>query len=94
MKYAISFLITMNAWCAPIRVFYEGQTAYAERMKLTLIQGYSIPEDLIQTQKVGNCSELKEQGKLDICLNRNGDLLLVSVDRQFVSESLKIFRAP
>ncbi|HXH74789.1 MAG TPA: hypothetical protein VNJ08_07470 [Bacteriovoracaceae bacterium] len=94
MKYVISLLITMNAWATPIRVFHEGEARYAEGIKTTMKFEYSLPDDLIHIEQVKSCSELVVRGKLDLCLKSNGDLLVVSVDREFVSESLKIFRAP
>ena len=59
-----------------------------------LMTDYLIPEELITFKITRNCEELKGVGKLDLCLKNNGDLLMVSVDREFINESLKVFQAP
>lgn len=94
MKYAISFFFVLSAQAAPIKVFYEEERPHARLMKEVLIRDYKIPEDLIEIRKTRGCEDLTGKGKLDLCLKNNGDLILVSVDRGFVNESLKIFRAP
>lgn len=98
MKFVISFIAmvftAVNAMAAPIQIFYEQEPVRAEWVKDIFVETYQIPEDLIALKAVGNCDELRERGKLDLCLNNNGDLLIVSVDRGFISESLKIFQAP
>ncbi len=98
MKFIINFIalagISANVMAAPIQVFYEEEPSRAQIVKDIFTEGYQIPEDLIVLKKVAKCDELDERGKLDLCLNNNGDLLIVSVDRGFISESLKIFQAP
>jgi len=97
MKFVISFIwlcSVVSAFAAPIQVFYEEEPSRAQMVKDIFTGVYHIPEDLIDLKKIANCDVLKEKGKLDLCLNNNGDLLVVSVDRGFVSESLKIFQAP
>lgn len=98
MKFVISLVAmafaTSNALAAPIRIFYEQEVSNAQSVKEIFISQYQIPEDLIDLKEVPKCSALKERGKLDLCLKNNGDLLIVSVDRTFISESLKIFVAP
>jgi len=98
MKFVISF-ITLASMAtttigAPIQIFYEKEPERAQIVKDIFSNDYQIPEDLIALIKVVKCDDLVEKGKLDLCLNNNGDLLVVSVDRGFISESLKIFRAP
>ena len=97
MKLGISFLlwsISSIAVAGPIKIFYESDSNRAEVVKEIFTKTYHIPEDLIALREVPSCEGLKEKGKLNLCLNDNGDLLIVSVDSGFVSESLKIFRAP
>jgi hypothetical protein len=98
MKFVISFIalacFAYSAMAAPIHVFYEEEPSRAQIVKGIFIESYQIPEDLIDLKRITNCDELNEKGKLDLCLNNNGDLLIVSVDRGFISESLKIFQAP
>ena len=97
MKFVISFLITLsalNACASPIHVYHEVDFTEADRYRDLLTTEYQIPEDLILMKTTQNCDGLKGEGKLDLCLKNNGDLLMVSVDRTFINESLKVFRAP
>lgn len=94
MKYVISLLLTTTVYANPVRIFYEGGPQFAEKIREYLVQQYFIPQDLIGTMRVTECEGLIERGKLDLCLKTNGDLLLVSIDHDFVSESLIIFRTP
>lgn len=94
MKYAISLLFCLNTWASPIQVFFEEDATEAQMMKTIFMKDYKIPEDLIDLIQVRNCEALTERGKLDLCIKSNGDLTVVSVDHEFVSESLRIFRAP
>lgn len=94
MKFAISLLITFPVFASPIRIFHEKKLESAEIVRGIFLQQYSIPEELIVMTEVTSCEELKGKGKLDLCLKNNGDLLVVSVDRGFIDESLKIFQAP
>jgi hypothetical protein len=94
LKYSISFFLTLNVFASPIRLFHEQNPEKAQIVKQIFIGDYKIPEELIAIKPVGNCGSLSKRGKLDLCLKNNGDLIVVSVDRGFVSESLKIFQAP
>lgn len=94
MKFAISLFICLPVYASPIRIFHEKETERAQVVREIFLQQYLIPEDLIAMKEVSSCEELKGQGKLDLCLKNNGDLLVVSVDPGFVHESLKIFQAP
>lgn len=94
MKFVISLLFSMNAYASPIHVFYEGQDEDARIYREILVKEYMIPEDLIKVRSTKTCEGMKPEGKLDLCLKNNGDLYMVSVDREFINESLKVFRAP
>jgi hypothetical protein len=94
MKYIISFFITLNCYSAPIRIFHEQHHEFAHAIKTIMVRDYLIPEELIEMKSIEDCTKLNRKGKLDLCLKNNGDLKLVSVDREFVNDSLKIFRAP
>lgn len=94
MKFVISFLLTLNAYASPINVFHEGEDKDAKIYREILINDYLIPEDLIGIRNIQKCEKMKPAGKLDFCLKNNGDLIMVSVDREFINESLKVFRAP
>lgn len=95
MKFAISLLLlSVSTFASPIKIYHEDNVDHAVAIKDTLTQGYFIPEDLMSLQVARRCEDLIEGGKLDLCLKNNGDLIVVSVDREFVNESLKVFRAP
>jgi hypothetical protein len=97
MKFGISLiflLMSIGATASPIQVFFEEDSTRANWVKEIFIESYNIPEELISLKEVKKCEDLKTKGRLDLCLNNNGDLLVVSVDRGFISESLKIFQAP
>ena len=94
MKFVISLFISFSACASPIHLFYEGDQENALIYKEIMMKDYLIPEELIKVREALICEKLKPVGKLDVCLKSNGDLYLVSVDRDFVNESLKVFRAP
>lgn len=93
MKFFISYLITFSCWASPINIFHEGPINEAEALKSILTLDYQVPEELIHLNRIDICETMKPIGKLDMCLKNNGDLYMVSVDREFIDESLKVFRA-
>ncbi len=93
MKYVISLFISLSVCASPIHLYYETNSMEANMLKDILINDYQIPEELISLKGIRECDEVKGGGKLDLCLKNNGDLLMVSVDRNFVNESLKVFKA-
>lgn len=94
MKFVISFLFFASAYASPIQVYFESDSTQAKMLKDILITDYQIPEELITMKKIKECEGIKTSGKLELCLKNNGDLLVVSVDRHFINESLKVFQAP
>jgi hypothetical protein len=97
MKFVISFLFLLASAAQasrPIIVYYELESTRAHWVKDIFTETYRIPEDLIALKNTTNCLTEKGQGQLNLCLNKNGDLEVVSVDRAFINESLKIFVAP
>lgn len=92
-KFIISVLISTPLFAAEINLFHENNEYGIEEIKETLQSRYFIPNELIEKIEVQNCERVRQTGKLDLCLKNNGDLVLVSVDRRFVNESLKAFRA-
>lgn len=92
-KFIISILISTPLQAAEINLFHEGNESGIEEIKEILNSRYFIPDELIKKIPTQNCEGLIKRGKLDLCLKNNGDLILVSVDRRFVNESLKAFRA-
>ena len=94
MKYIISFAIIISSKVVanPINFFFEGKASEAKIYKRILIKNYLIPKELISLTKVKNCQEEKTRGKMDLCIKNNGDLYWVSVDDEFVNESLKVFQ--
>lgn len=94
MKYVISLFLSLSLHASPIYLFHEDNLVDAQIYKEIMIRDYYIPEELISLMKSQNCEDQKSAGKLDLCLKNNGDLYVVSVDRGFINESLKIFQAP
>lgn len=95
MKFVISFFfLSLSAHSFPIHLYHEDNVSEAGMYKDILMKDYLIPEELISVRTINNCEVQKAEGKLDLCLKNNGDLLMVSVDRAFINESLKIFQAP
>ncbi len=95
MKFLISILLTLEvALAAPINISYEGEREDAQIYLKIFEEDYLIPRELIGLIPAEDCGKVKVQGKIDLCINDNGDLLVVSVDRAFIEESLKVFRAP
>lgn len=94
MKFVISLFFTTSIFANPIHLYHEGNSIEANMFKDILMTDYSIPEELITFRMTRDCEALRSVGKLDLCLKNNGDLLMVSVDREFINESLKVFQAP
>lgn len=94
MKFVISLFFTTTIFANPIHLYHEGNSIEANMFKDILMTDYLIPEELITFRLIRDCETLKGIGKLDLCLKNNGDLLIVSVDREFINESLKVFQAP
>lgn len=96
MKFVTSLsllFLSLSASANPIRVFHESKPDEAIVIRDIFRDQYSIPEDLIDLRSVMSCEGLNKRGKLDLCLKNNGDLIVVSADKNFISESLKVFWA-
>jgi hypothetical protein len=78
----------------PIHIFYETNNDLAYEVKKIFTEQYSIPEEIISMKQISNCQQITGEGKLDLCINENGDLQVVSADQRFISDSLKVFKAP
>jgi hypothetical protein len=95
MKFAISFLLIIgHVLASPIDLAHEAQIEGINALKVILIKTYKIPENLIGIRSVGSCESVQANGKMSLCLKKNGDLITVSVNQRFIQESLKIFQAP
>lgn len=96
MKLSISlFLLSSTVWGTPIQIHFEkGQKIEATIYQELLINDYQVPEELISINLIRNCEERKKQAELELCIKSNGDLKVVSVDKNFIRESLRVFRAP
>lgn len=95
MKFVISSLFfSLNLLAAPINILHEKNPEEAGIYRKILMDDYRIPEELILVRATQDCEQVKENGHLDLCLKNNGDLRLVSVDREFINESLKVFQSP
>jgi hypothetical protein len=93
MKLIISLMLSLAASASPIRIFHEKEPERAHLVKEIFLDVYSIPAELISLKEVEDCLKLSEKGRLDLCIKSNGDLEAISVDRIFITESLKIFHA-
>ena len=95
MKFVISLLFLTHSLKAlaltPINIFYEGTKEEVLTFKKIMTDEYLIPEELMELHPTKNCNLAESLGKLDLCLKENGDLHMVSVDKQFITKSLKIF---
>lgn len=97
MKLSISALLLLasSAFATPIQIHFEkGQKIEATIYRDLLIKDYLIPEELISMNLVGSCDERKKRAELELCIKNNGDLKVVSVDKNFIQDSLRVFRAP
>lgn len=97
MKLGISVLFILSAkiWATPIQIHFErGQKIEASIYQDLLIRDYKIPEELISLNLVTNCDDRKRRTELELCIKNNGDLRLVSVDKNFIRDSLSVFIAP
>ncbi len=95
MKFVISFfLLSLSVSASPINLHFEDKVDDARIYRSILMKDYSIPEELIEMKKTVSCEGTKAAGKLDLCLKKNGDLFVVSVHREFINESLKVFQSP
>jgi hypothetical protein len=97
MKFIISLaliLISLEVKAEPIKIFYENEADKAEIVRSIFVHNYHIPSELFTLSKTIDCSKTSGNKKLDLCLKDNGDLVVVSVDRRFISDTLKIFQAP
>lgn len=96
MKLGISlFLLSATVWGTPIQIHFEkGQKIEATIYRELLIKDYQIPEELISMNLIRDCEDKKKQAELELCIKNNGDLKVVSADKNFIRESLRVFRAP
>lgn len=96
MKFVISLILIfpLSVSASVINLFHEGDVKDAQIYRDIMVNDYMIPDDLIVIKKTDMCERLKSKGKLELCLKNNGDLFMVSVDREFINESLKVFQAP
>lgn len=100
MKFIFSLVLLVAAAqvsASPIVIFYEASEGleYANHMRKYLENKHHIPAMLISLKMIhGDCEEVKSFGKLSICTKNNGDLKVVSADKNFISETLIVFQQP
>jgi hypothetical protein len=94
MKFVISLLLPLTVGANPINIIHENSHELALIYKTILENEYFVPSELITLKETKECSVIKKKGKLDLCLKNNGDLIVVSVDREFINDSLKVFQTP
>jgi hypothetical protein len=94
MKFLISLLFCFKVFGAPIMIKHEKQIERAQVVEELLTTNWNIPENLIEIETTEDCLKEKSSKKLELCIKKNGDLLVVSVNRKFINESLQVFRTP
>ncbi len=97
MKLIISVLLSLtlvpNASADIIRIsFDEGHRELAVRIQEQMEMEFFIPKEFItMLEKRGPCERSRENVQWHLCINKNGNLEEVSVDRTFKNETLKVF---
>lgn len=100
MKFIFScalLLSSLTSFASPIVVYYEtpeGQE-YANHVRSYFEKKHQIPGMLISMKMIRkNCDEVKSFEKLSVCTKNNGDLKVVSADKNFINETLIVFQQP
>lgn len=97
MKLIISVLLSLtlvpNASADIIRIsFDEGHRELAVRIQEQMEMEFFIPKEFItMLEKRGPCERSRVNVQWHLCINKNGNLEEVSVDRTFKNETLKVF---
>lgn len=100
MRFIFSLAImalTYSSYASPIVVYFETPEGeeYANHVRFYFEKKHQIPAMLISTKLTHkNCEEVKSFEKLSVCTKNNGDLRVVSVDKNFISETLTVFNQP
>ena len=97
MKFTISFLLFLAyphvAKADIIRISFEGSNRdLAQKVQEQMEREFYIPKDFVRMlEKRGPCERSRENVQWHLCINKNGNLEEVSVDRTFKNETLKVF---
>lgn len=97
MKLSISLLLLLSSaiQARPIQIHFErGQRIEALIYQELLINEYLVPEELIAMNVVRSCENRSKKAELELCIKNNGDLIVVSADKNFIRDSLSVFRTP
>lgn len=97
MKFIIS-LCLFNALSAfaqsdIIRIsFGEANRKLAQKVQKQMEEEFFIPQEFVRMVEMdGPCEKRRESIQWHLCINTNGDLKEVSVDRTFKNQTLKVF---
>lgn len=97
MKLSISLFLLLlqspNVRADIIRISFDAQNReLAQRVQEQMEREFFIPKDFVSMQeRMEPCEKSRESLQWHLCINKNGDLMEVSVDRTFKNETLKVF---
>lgn len=97
MKFIISFLLFLasppRAFADIIRISFESTNRdLALKVQEQMEREFFIPKEFVtMLEKRGPCEKSRENVQWHLCINKNGNLKEVSVDRTFKNETLKVF---
>ncbi len=97
MKFIISLFtlaaLSSNAKADIIRISFEsGNREIAQRVQEQMEKDFFIPKEFVRmVETSGACKKSRENIQWHLCINTNGNLNEVSVDRTFKNETLKVF---
>ena len=97
MKFIISLCLfsTLSAFAQSdiIRISFEAENReLALRVKEQMEGEFFIPQEFVRMVEVREpCEKKRDNIQWHLCINKNGNLKEVSVDRTFKNETLKVF---
>ncbi len=95
MKYFKHLLLLIfflpQAYASKVQIYFELEQKQMANIVRTIFQDkYNIPKELIEVKKTTNC-RLKDERYLEVCVQRNKELIILSKDIERVKRPLKIF---
>jgi len=91
MKFIISLFLVFNAQAAPINIYFEKDMLFAQKIIEKLTNDYYVPDNLMAKKKINSCKSIDQKSKLDLCIDADGELYVLNVDKEFINKSLSIF---
>lgn len=92
MKSIISIFLLMNYSYAFFQIDHTNLIK-ANRVSAILVKKYDIPQNMISYRKVGSCKiEPVANAIIHFCINKKGELIVLSQNKIMIENSLKIFR--